>query len=138
MWNGTRFYIGEILDVYKKGANSRYGSVRNSTTTSGLAYISMRVYLCLTISDDEDERDPAEIDTPMFSCRDKTVQLYTHAKMDHLLFNLGSDAFEKGQNGPYRMLTAHAAVKWTTLTKTGPVAKEVKKLTLKLGKGKKT
>ncbi|KAJ7763181.1 hypothetical protein DFH07DRAFT_770910 [Mycena maculata] len=56
-------------------------------------------------------------------------------KMDHLLFNLGSDAFEKGRNGAYRMVTAHAAVKWATLTKPGPVAKEVKKLTWKLRKG---
>jgi hypothetical protein len=73
----------------------------------------------------------------MFSCRDKSAQIYTHAKVEHLLFNLGSNAFEKAQNGGYRMLTPHAGVKWTTLTRPGPVAQEVKKLTIKIGKGKK-
>ncbi|KAJ7430573.1 hypothetical protein B0H11DRAFT_1942811 [Mycena galericulata] len=97
-WNGTRFYVGEILDVYKQGASSRYGSIRNPTTTSGLAYISMRVYLSLTTarqsslllvpvhadfsiqgadSDDEDDRDPTEINAPVFSCRDKLKSTLT-------------------------------------------------------------
>jgi hypothetical protein len=48
IWNGTRFYIGEVLDVYKKGASSRYGSVPGATSISGLAYLSLRVYLPLT------------------------------------------------------------------------------------------
>lgn len=53
MWNGTRFYIGEILDVYKKGTNSRYGSIEDSSTASGLSYLSLRVYLPLgTVSFD--------------------------------------------------------------------------------------
>ncbi|KAJ6562797.1 hypothetical protein DFH09DRAFT_1082757 [Mycena vulgaris] len=147
MWNGNRFYIGEILDVYKNGASSRYGSVRNPMTASSLAYISVRVYLALTAarayfgslgeeSDDEDDRDPADIDAPVFSCRHRIFQIYTHAKIDHLPFNLGSDAFERGhQAGGPRTLTAPAALRWTTFTKPGPVAREVKKLTLKLKKG---
>jgi hypothetical protein len=62
MWNGTRFYIGEILDVYKRGANSRYGSIRNSTTASGLAYMSMRVYLTLTTVSNQRSRHSISID----------------------------------------------------------------------------
>ncbi|KAJ6483066.1 hypothetical protein DFH09DRAFT_949921 [Mycena vulgaris] len=133
MWNGNRFYIGEILDVYKKGASSRYGSVRNPMTTSSLAYISGSLG---EESDDEDDRHPADIDAPVFSCRHRIFQIYTHAKIDQLLFNLGSDAFECGhQAGGPRTLTAPAALRWTTFTKPGPVAREVKKLTLKLKKG---
>ncbi|KAJ7080860.1 hypothetical protein C8R44DRAFT_754213 [Mycena epipterygia] len=101
MWNGTRFYIGEILDDSSEPDQS----------------------------DDEDDRDPALIDAPIFSCRHKTVLLYTHAKIDHLLFNLGSEAFEKGRRGGALTLTQPAALKWTTLTKPGPVAKELKQLT---------
>ncbi|KAK6992340.1 hypothetical protein R3P38DRAFT_2496097, partial [Favolaschia claudopus] len=48
MWNGTQFYIGEILDVIKKGANGRYGSLQSSASPSGLAFLSLKVYLPLT------------------------------------------------------------------------------------------
>ncbi|KAJ7136428.1 hypothetical protein C8R43DRAFT_820099, partial [Mycena crocata] len=91
---GTRFYIGEILDVYKKGANSRYGSVEDCTSISGLSYMSLRVFLALgTVHDEDDDRDAAEIDAPLFSCHDKSAHIYTHARMDHLIFHLGPDIF---------------------------------------------
>lgn len=48
MWSGTRFYFGEILDVIKKGANGRYGSLPSSPSISGLSFLSLRVYLPLT------------------------------------------------------------------------------------------
>ena len=41
------YYIGEVIDIYKKGANSRYGSVKFSITLQGLSWLSLRVYLAL-------------------------------------------------------------------------------------------
>ncbi|KAJ7215860.1 hypothetical protein GGX14DRAFT_606774 [Mycena pura] len=138
MWNGARWYIGEILDVYKRGASSRYGSVRNPTSTSGLAYLSVRVYLALTstppAADDEDEESDDNLsDAPTFSHRYKHMELYTHAKIEHLLFNLGGDAFERGSRSGPRTLTPHAALKWMAFARPGgPVEKVVKKLTIKI------
>ena len=40
-----RFYIGEVLDIYKQAASSRYGSVDDATTASSLSYFALRVYL---------------------------------------------------------------------------------------------
>ena|ERR1700728_1159561 len=40
-----RFYIGEVLDIYKQGTSSRYGSVDDAATASGLSYLALRVYL---------------------------------------------------------------------------------------------
>lgn len=48
--NSERFYIGQVLDIYKKGQSSRYGSVERQNTLDGLAYISLRVYLALGIT----------------------------------------------------------------------------------------
>jgi hypothetical protein len=48
--NAKRFYIGEVLDLYKKGNNSRYGSVDSADNASQLAWLSLRVYLPLEIS----------------------------------------------------------------------------------------
>ena len=45
-----RFYIGEILDLYKKGNSSRYGSVESTHDVSQLAWLSLRVYLPLQMS----------------------------------------------------------------------------------------
>ncbi|KAJ7737961.1 hypothetical protein B0H16DRAFT_1762009 [Mycena metata] len=162
VWNGIRFYVGEILDVYKRGASSRYGSVRNSISTSGLAYMSLRVYLPLTsvcpsslngtfnlhsaqgpavtgdASESEVEEDQVpETEAPLFSSRFRGVNLYTHAKIEHLLFNLGNDAFERGFSGGHRALTPHAALKWMAFTKP-KVQKEVKKLTITIRRPKAT
>lgn len=45
MRNKTTTYIGEILDIYKKGANSKYGSLNYATTASTLSFLAVRVYL---------------------------------------------------------------------------------------------
>jgi hypothetical protein len=45
-----RFYIGEVLDIYKQGTSSRYGSVDDASTASGLSYLALRVYLPLTVT----------------------------------------------------------------------------------------
>ncbi|KAJ7746788.1 hypothetical protein DFH07DRAFT_1038081 [Mycena maculata] len=123
MWNGTRFYI------------------EDSPTASGLAFLSLRVYLPLGMgtatsseSDSDDDRDAAEIDVPLFSCNEKAAHLHTHAKIEHLIFHLGRNIFEREDRGVHRTLTAHAATRWNMLTKPGPASKEVKKVTLKLKK----
>jgi len=43
------FYIGEVLDIYKQAASSRYGSVEDATTASSLSYLALRVYLPLQV-----------------------------------------------------------------------------------------
>ena len=45
-----RFYIGEILDLYKKGNNGRMDLLSPPTTVSQLAWLSLRVYLPLEMS----------------------------------------------------------------------------------------
>ena len=37
-----RFYAGEVLDIYKKGASSRRGSVSDASTTSGLSFLALQ------------------------------------------------------------------------------------------------
>ena len=44
-----RFYIGEVLDMYKQAASNRYGSVDSATTASSLFYLALRVYLPLEV-----------------------------------------------------------------------------------------
>jgi hypothetical protein len=44
-----RFYVGEILDIYKQAASSQYGSVDNATTASSLLYLTLKVYLSLQV-----------------------------------------------------------------------------------------
>jgi hypothetical protein len=44
-----RFYIGEVLDIYKQVVSSRYGSVEDATTASSLSYLALRVYLPLQV-----------------------------------------------------------------------------------------
>ncbi|KAF8156205.1 hypothetical protein K438DRAFT_2076139 [Mycena galopus ATCC 62051] len=108
VWNGVRFYIGEILDVYKRGANSRYGSVPSADSISGVSFLSLRVYLPLTMVaiaapqlPDEEEEDESDEETPdedlvapLFSCHHQNlrIRLYTHAKIDHLIFNLAPNS----------------------------------------------
>ena len=44
-----RFYVGEVLDIYKQAASSRYGSVDDAATASSLSYLALRVYLPLQV-----------------------------------------------------------------------------------------
>src|ERR1700683_3978888 len=44
-----RFYVGEVLDIYKQAASSRYGSVDDATSASSLSYLALRVYLLLQV-----------------------------------------------------------------------------------------
>ncbi|KAJ7730942.1 hypothetical protein B0H14DRAFT_3616682 [Mycena olivaceomarginata] len=87
-------------------------------------------------SDDEDET--GDTVAPMFSChhRGSHIRLHTHARADHLVFNLGPHIFELvlGE-AQHRTLKSHAASCWSALTKKGPLSTELK-LTIKLGKPK--
>jgi hypothetical protein len=42
-----RTYIGEVLDLYKMAAGSRYGSVKTAKGIEELRYLSVKVYLPL-------------------------------------------------------------------------------------------
>jgi hypothetical protein len=49
MRNKKTMYIGEVLDIYKKGNNSKYGSIEFATTASSLSFLAVRVYLPLQL-----------------------------------------------------------------------------------------
>jgi len=49
MRNKKMMYIGEVLDIYKKGNNSKYGSLEFATTASSLSFLAVRVYLPLQL-----------------------------------------------------------------------------------------
>ena len=46
-----RFYIGEVLNLYKRGIrnNSRYGSIEKATSVGELSWLSLRVFLPLQL-----------------------------------------------------------------------------------------
>ena len=44
-----RFYVGEVLDIYKQAAGSRYGSVADANSGSSLSFLAPRVYLPLQV-----------------------------------------------------------------------------------------
>src|ERR1700678_1348980 len=43
----NHFYIGQVLDLYKHGANSHYGSIELASPAQGLSWLSLHVYLPL-------------------------------------------------------------------------------------------
>ncbi|KAJ7105213.1 hypothetical protein C8R44DRAFT_886711 [Mycena epipterygia] len=143
-WSGERFYIGEIQDILKKGANSRYGSISSSTSVSGLSFLSLRVYLPLVAGghrsdddSDEDQETAGGSAVPLFSCNynGRRICLSTQAKIDHLIFNLGPNIFEHADaEVQHRKLKPRAAFCWTSLTTPGPVSSEVKTLAVKIPK----
>ena len=42
-----RHFIGEVLNMYKKGSNSRHNSIISTSSDSELSYISLQVHLLL-------------------------------------------------------------------------------------------
>ena len=42
-------YIGEVLDIYKKGNNSKYGSLEFATNVLLLSFLVLQVYLLLQL-----------------------------------------------------------------------------------------
>ncbi len=43
----NRTFIGEVLDIYKKGMNNRYASIESADSLSQLAAVAVRAYLPL-------------------------------------------------------------------------------------------
>jgi hypothetical protein len=41
------FYVGEVLDIYKQAAGSRYRSVDDANSASSLSFLALHVYLPL-------------------------------------------------------------------------------------------
>jgi hypothetical protein len=67
--------------------------------------------------DSDDDREAEDIEAPLFSCHDKSAHIYTHAKIEHLIFHLGRDIFQRGSSvgGVHQSLTVHAALRWNTV-----------------------
>ncbi|KIY61999.1 hypothetical protein CYLTODRAFT_459371 [Cylindrobasidium torrendii FP15055 ss-10] len=117
-----RFYIGEVLDMYRKGNSGRYDSLRTTNSLSNLKYLSLRVYLPLSMdhgreSEDEDEDCDPSSAYPQFSYQYKKVYgyLHTHAYATNILYHLG-------QHGPWGAcpenmhLSSDAQKPWISLT----------------------
>ena len=49
MRSEKRFYVGQVLDLYKRGSSSRHGSVDNLSSVQGLSWVSLRVFLPLAM-----------------------------------------------------------------------------------------
>ncbi|KAG6908109.1 hypothetical protein DXG01_006147 [Tephrocybe rancida] len=111
-------YIGEILDIYKKGASGHYGSVTNVANASSLQAISVRVYLPLGIaSASDDEID----DSPIFSCSHGQYHLHTYAHIDTLIYHLGPRVFDTLGNSAMKLKAQYTlkdtfVVHWISLT----------------------
>ncbi|KAF9034576.1 hypothetical protein BJ165DRAFT_1534007 [Panaeolus papilionaceus] len=111
-----RMYIGHVLDLYKKGDNSRYGSISEASNIKDIAWLSLRVYLPIqngNNSDDDDMMDEPDSSLLDFSCGYKTYKchLHTHAPSDHIVYNLGSSVFEFHDGNILRARLSQAAGK---------------------------
>ncbi|KAG6871916.1 hypothetical protein C0992_010163, partial [Termitomyces sp. T32_za158] len=116
-----RTYIGQVLDMYKKGESSRYGSIDSSTSLEGLSWLSLRIYLPLTVDavlTNSDEESDAGIDTTgtEFTCtvNGKKFHLHTHAPINNAILNLGLHALVD-ENVLRKLLTPLAASRWNAL-----------------------
>ncbi|KAG6874837.1 hypothetical protein C0992_006337 [Termitomyces sp. T32_za158] len=127
-----RMYIGEILDMYKKTASGRYGSVANIGSATSLQAISVRVYLPLTMATTcDDEEDEA----PIFSCSHGQFHLHMYAPIDSLLYRLGAHVFQSlGQGSQLKArfaLKEEANAHWLSLTRY-KVARKLPKLSIRI------
>ncbi|KAF9526823.1 hypothetical protein CPB83DRAFT_837122 [Crepidotus variabilis] len=112
-----RFYIGEVLDIYKKGQS--------------LSWLSLRVYLELGLgeintsseesdshSTSEDSLDESSDDMPDFLCIGSAkmkYHLHTHAPVDNVLYHPGPKALVGSRNK--MSLVPASALYWTALNK---------------------
>ncbi|KAF9020418.1 hypothetical protein BDZ89DRAFT_1203567 [Hymenopellis radicata] len=112
-----RMYIGEVIDIYKKGNSGRYDSIPVSTSAAELKYLSLRVYLHLTAdsNDGDSDNDDDDGDEPLFTCRPRgPTQLYTHAPAENMLYHLGTLALLEGTSSHWR-LAPYALRHWKAL-----------------------
>ncbi|KAJ4480786.1 hypothetical protein C8R41DRAFT_771229 [Lentinula lateritia] len=147
MRTAQHIYIGQVLDIYKKGQNSRHGSVATATDLSGLSYLSLRVFLPLGLpivssiihddsseNSDESGSDDEAASCPQFSCHTpgRSFHLHTHAPIANVLYHLGQDALSGPLN---RMeLNERSRKRWTVFRKkeTKKVLEEVPVLKIKI------
>ncbi|EIM82315.1 uncharacterized protein STEHIDRAFT_114253 [Stereum hirsutum FP-91666 SS1] len=113
---GGRFFIGEVLDLYTKGSG-RHCSVDTVDKASDLSYLSLRVYLPLSLSqgvyDDDSDSEDSEDEPPEFSCHYRSFELHTHGKGSSLLYNLGPHIFKTLDADPLRsVLKPVVASRW--------------------------
>ncbi|KAG5649659.1 hypothetical protein H0H81_002660 [Sphagnurus paluster] len=115
-----RTYVGQVLDLYKKGSSGRYGSVDQAGSASSLQAISVRVHLTCgmdTLIDGDDD----EPSTPIFSSVYGSYHLHTYAPIDSLLYQLGPCVFTPlGTRGTLKVqmtLNPAAELHWISLTR---------------------
>jgi hypothetical protein len=123
-----RFYIREVLDIYKLGTSSRYGSVDDTCTASGLSYLALRVYLPLMVSLVRMWTVCLRVSYPNSDSYFRTTAI------KHLLYHLGPAAFV-GDNCANLTLTAINAGLWLSLTQKA-ASEALKKLRIKIPGGK--
>ncbi|KAF8178416.1 hypothetical protein K438DRAFT_1978042 [Mycena galopus ATCC 62051] len=92
-----RMYIGEVIDIFKKGSSGHYCSIELATTTSEIEALSLRVYLPLqTIipnleePSDHEEDDDDDLNISKFSCVaiGAKYHLHTYAPIQMLVYHL--------------------------------------------------
>ncbi|KAF9236407.1 hypothetical protein BU15DRAFT_76980 [Melanogaster broomeanus] len=131
------FYIGEVLDIYKKGTNNHYGSIDSSECLSNLSFLSLLVYLPLSgettgldsaIYEDDDYEDSR----PTFTKFHHSYHLHMHAPISNILYHVGKRALI-GSNPRALRLTAEATKHWVSLMRP-PVKQKLAKLRISAGK----
>ncbi|KAH7906443.1 hypothetical protein BJ138DRAFT_1094126 [Hygrophoropsis aurantiaca] len=138
MRNTAREYIGEVLDIYKKGTSSRYRSVPAAPSVTDLrSSLSLRVYLPMKANNSQisfsfDFDDNTHTTTPPFTSCEHKFDIHTHAPIEHLVFNLGKKALNGDKTGPCT-LSVEAAICWNSLT-TSKVLQQLPKLKIPGGR----
>ncbi|KAF8169334.1 hypothetical protein K438DRAFT_1774346 [Mycena galopus ATCC 62051] len=141
-------YIGEVMDIFKKGSNGRYGSIESAASTSEIHAFSLRVYLPLQTMipdvDESDDDDHANLDIPKFSCvaNGAKYHLHTYALAPTLLYHLGPNVLSsvapvnsESPQGSLMGLTGQAGARWMALSRKD-VAKALPPLKIKVPGGR--
>jgi hypothetical protein len=151
MRSTKRFYVGEVLDIYQKGSNNRYGSVAKAINVTELSFLSLRVFLPLTVvsvvsvlkttvfhaldlqglfNDNDIDVDEPDSNTlvpqPIFAEHFRQAHLHTHAPVSHIVYHLGQNAMMPLTIGNLT-LTETATKMWHIFTCPGLVRQEVEK-----------
>ncbi|KAI1786080.1 hypothetical protein LXA43DRAFT_975946 [Ganoderma leucocontextum] len=125
MKNDKRMYLGEVLDMYKKGKN-RHGSVTEASSCNTLSFFSLRTYVRLELgtastvdaADDDDisrSSDGEEAEELLFTCRSSKSGILTHAPAHDLLYHLGVNVTTGSPTALF--LKPAPAARWLVLAK---------------------